>query len=349
MKQEIFGMPLPQLQTLLAETGLKRFRAKQIYDWLYRKCTFDFALMTNLSKAERILLQERFSLLPGSVKIIRCLDSDDGLTHKILLELPDGNAIETVLMHHDYGYSVCVSSQAGCNMHCAFCASGLHGAVRNLTVAEILAQVYVFQSQLFPAGDRVSRIVVMGSGEPMLNFDAVFDALRFLHQPDTANISFRNMTVSTCGIIPGIEKMKSLGLPVSLAVSLHAVRSELRNELMPVNKTYPFGDVIKAAEAYARSGGRQVTYEYILLKNKNDSDADAELLAEYLRYKLASVNLIPVNPVPEKGFFRPDRKRTERFLAILQRYHIHATVRKEMGKDINAACGQLRASFAAKL
>lgn len=335
-----------ELQTALAELGFKKFRAKQIYDWLYRKCVFDFAQMTNLGKAERELLQERFSVLPAAVSIVRRLDSSDGLTHKLLLELPDGNAIETVLMHHDYGYSVCVSSQAGCDMHCAFCASGLNGAVRNLTVAEILTQVYVFNAQLYPQQERVSRVVVMGSGEPMLNFDAVFGALQFLHLADVANISYRNMTVSTCGIVPGIERMQALGLPISLAVSLHAVKPDLRTELMPVNKGYPFPDVIAAAERYARSSGRQVTYEYILLRDMNDSDADAELLAEYLRYKEAGVNLIPVNPIPEKGFYRPDKKRIERFLSILQRHRIHATVRKEMGKDINAACGQLRAAFA---
>ena len=346
MKQEIFGLPMHELQTALAELGFKNFRAKQIYDWLYRKCVFDFAQMTNLGKAERGLLQERFSVLPAAVSIVRRLDSSDGLTHKLLLELPDGNAIETVLMLHDYGYSVCVSSQAGCDMRCAFCASGLNGAVRNLTVAEILTQVYIFNAQLYPQHERVSRVVVMGSGEPMLNFDAVFGALQFLHQADVANISYRNMTVSTCGIVPGIERMQALGLPISLAVSLHAVKPDLRTELMPVNKGYPFPDVIAAAERYARSSGRQVTYEYILLKDKNDSDADAELLAEYLRYKEAGVNLIPVNPIPEKGFYRPDKKRIERFSSILQRLRIHATVRKEMGKDINAACGQLRAAFA---
>ena len=300
---------MPQLQTALAELGMKKFRAKQIYDWLYQKCVFDFAQMSNLGKAERQLLQETFSVLPAEIRVVRKLDSVDGLTQKILLELPDGNAIETVLMHHDYGYSVCVSSQVGCDMHCAFCASGLHGAVRNLTVAEIAAQVYLFDARLAAAGERVSRVVVMGSGEPMLNFDAVF--------------GYRNMTVSTCGIIPGIQKMQKLELPINLAISLHAVRNELRSELMPVNQGFPFPDVIAAAEEYAVSSGRQVTYEYILLADINDSDRDAELLAEYLRYKQAGVNLIPANPVPEKGYFRP-----------------------KMQRIINAACGQLRAAFA---
>ena len=230
--------------------------------------------------------------------------------------------------------------------HCDANASGLNGAVRNLTVAEIAAQVYLFDARLAAAGERVSRVVVMGSGEPMLNFDAVFEALQFLHQPDVANIGYRNMTVSTCGIIPGIQKMQKLELPINLAISLHAVRNELRSELMPVNQGFPFPDVIAAAEEYAVGSGRQVTYEYIFLADINDSDRDAELLAEYLRYKQAGVNLIPANPVPEKGYFRPKMQRIERFVSILRRHRIHATVRKEMGKDINAACGQLRAAFA---
>ena len=256
MKIEIFGMPLPQLQTALAELGLKKFRAKQIFDWLYQKCVFDFAQMSNLGKAERQLLQECLSVLPAEIKTVRRLDSSDGLTQKVLLELPDGNAIETVLMHHDYGYSVCVSSQAGCDMHCAFCASGLHGAARNLTVAEILAQLYVFQAQLRPQSERVSRIVVMGSGEPMLNFDAVFGALQFLHQPDVGNIGYRNMTVSTCGIIPGIKKMQGLGQPVNLAISLHAPNDEIRSRIMPVNKAYPISELMEALKYYASKNNR---------------------------------------------------------------------------------------------
>lgn len=268
------------------------------------------------------------------------------MTSKLLLGLPDGNSVETVLMHHDYGYSVCVSSQVGCDMHCAFCASGLNGAVRNLSAAEIVAQVYLFNERLRGENAQVSRVVVMGSGEPMLNFDNVLGALDFLHREDTCNMSYRNMTLSTCGIIPGIKRLEEQGKPINLAISLHAVKNELRTSLMPVNKGYPFVDVIAAAESYSRASGRQITYEYILLKNKNDSPQDAELLSNYLRYKQASVNLIPANPVPEQGFERPSKNAVERFVHILQKNRINATVRKEMGKDIDAACGQLRAKFA---
>lgn len=343
---DIFGLLPEELEELLVAKGMKKFRAKQVFQWLYGKSVFSFEEMHNLSKADIALLQENFTILPKQLKVLRSLDSTDGMTSKLLLELPDGNSIETVLMHHDYGYSVCVSSQVGCDMHCAFCASGLNGAVRDLTKAEIIAQVYLFNEKLREEQAQVSRIVVMGSGEPMLNLDNVVGALDFLHREDTSNMSYRNMTLSTCGIIPGIKRLEEQGKPINLAISLHAVRNELRSELMPVNKGFNFVEVIAAAEAYSRKTGRQITYEYILLKDKNDSPEDAELLSNYLRYKNASVNLIPANPVPEQGFARPSKNAITRFVKILEKNKINATIRKEMGKDINAACGQLRAQFA---
>ena len=346
MKIDIFGLTIEELQEVLVSKGLKKFRAKQIFQWLYQKSVFDFGAMHNLSKADIAILEENFTVLPREITILREQNSSDGLTSKLLLGLPDGNSVETVLMHHDYGYSVCVSSQVGCDMRCAFCASGLKGAVRNLSAAEIIAQVYLFNERIREHKQMVSRVVVMGSGEPMLNFDAVLGALDFFHREDTCFMSYRNMTISTCGIIPGINRLAEQGKPINLAVSLHAVRNDLRTSLMPVNKGFPFVDVIAAAEAYSEAGGRQVTYEYILLKDKNDSVQDAELLSNYLRYKHASVNLIPANPVPEQGFERPSKAAIERFVKVLTRNRINATVRKEMGKDIDAACGQLRAKFA---
>ena len=344
--KDIFGLTIEELQDLFVAAGMKKFRAKQVYQWLYQKSVFDFAAMHNLSKADIATLEQSFCVLPRKIEILREQNSGDGMTSKLLLGLPDGNSVETVLMHHDYGYSVCVSSQVGCDMHCAFCASGLNGAVRNLSAAEIVAQVYLFNERLRGENAQVSRVVVMGSGEPMLNFDNVLGALNFLHREDTCNMSYRNMTLSTCGIIPGIKRLEEQGKPINLAISLHSVKDELRTSLMPVNKGYPFVDVIAAAESYSRASGRQITYEYILLKNKNDSPQDAELLSNYLRYKQASVNLIPANPVPEQGFERPSKNAVERFVHILQKNRINATVRKEMGKDIDAACGQLRAKFA---
>lgn len=343
---DIFGLLPEELERLLVEKGMKKFRAKQVFQWLYRKSVFSFEEMHNLSKADIALLKENFTLLPQRLKVLRRLDSSDGMTSKLLLELPDGNSVETVLMHHDYGYSVCVSSQVGCDMHCAFCASGLKGAVRDLTSAEIIAQVYLFNEALREKQAQVSRVVVMGSGEPMLNLDNVIGALDFLHREDTSNMSYRNMTLSTCGIIPGIKRLEAQEKPINLAISLHAVRNELRSALMPVNRGFNFVEVIAAAESYSQKTGRQITYEYILLKDKNDSVEDAELLSNYLRYKNASVNLIPANPVPEQGFERPSKNAITRFIKILEKNRINATVRKEMGKDINAACGQLRAQFA---
>ena len=345
-KIDIFGMTNEALQELFVQYGIKKFRAKQVFQWIYQKSVFDFAQMHNLGKADIEILERNFSVLPAEIKILKEQNSSDGITDKLLLELPDGNSVETVLMHHDYGYSVCVSSQVGCDMGCAFCASGINGCIRNLTAAEIIAQVYLFNSRIKLQNAVVSRIVVMGSGEPMLNYDNVMGALDFLHREDTCFMSYRNMTVSTCGIIPSIERMIEDKRPVNLAISLHAVKNELRTELMPVNKGFNFADVIEAAERYSQSGGRQITYEYILLKDKNDSVSDAELLSNFLRYKHAAVNIIPANPVAEKGFARPGVKTIERFLRILQKNKINATVRKEMGKDIDAACGQLRAKFA---
>ena len=343
MKKEIFGLTPEALQQEFVAVGLKKFRAAQVYQWLYKKSVFKFADMRNISKADIAVLEENFTVLPAQIKILTRWQSSDNLTEKLLLELADGNSVETVLMHHDYGYSVCVSSQVGCAMGCAFCASGLNGCVRNLTAAEIIMQVYLFNAMIAP--QQVSRVVVMGSGEPMLNYDEVLGALKFLHREDTLFMSYRNMTVSTCGVIPGIECLTQEAVPINLAISLHAVKNDVRTELMPVNKGYPFPDVIAAAEKYAQAGGRQVTYEYILIKDKNDTPEDAQLLSNYLKFKHASVNLIPANPVPEKGFERPSAKRIEGFLSTLQKNKINATIRKEMGKDINAACGQLRAKF----
>ena len=247
-------------------------------------------------------------------------------------------------MHHDYGYSVCLSSQVGCAMNCAFCASGLHGFVRNLTAAEILAQLYFFQSGLQPGGERVSRIVVMGSGEPMLNLDNVLKALDILHSDRGQCIGYRNMTVSTCGVVPGIQELTAQGRNINLAISLHGASQELRNRLMPINRKYPFPEVIQAADAYEKSNGRQVMYEYILLAGINDRPEDARNLADALEHKECVINLIPANPVPEKGFERPSDRAVDRFFQMLKKRRLNVTVRKEMGKDINAACGQLRAS-----
>lgn len=345
---EIFGLTIAELTEVLQQAGFPGYRAKQIYSWLYQKSVTSFVEMRNISKADQEKLNGLFTILPAQLEIVKELHSEDGITTKFLLKLTDGATVETVLMHHDYGYSICVSSQVGCDMHCAFCASGLLGCQRSLTKAEILAQIYVCNNFLRDEGAKVSRVVVMGSGEPMLNFDNVFGALDFLHDANGANMSYRNMTVSTCGVVPGIQRMTELNHPINLAISLHAVKDELRTELMPINKAYPFVKVIAAAENYAGTTGREVTYEYILLKGKNDKVEDARLLVNFLKFKRASVNIIPANPVPEHGFERPTEVAINRFLKVLNDNHINATLRKEMGADINAACGQLRNTYLRK-
>lgn len=344
MSKEIMGLTLEEIETEILALGLKKYRARQIFEWLYAKSAVSFEEMTNLSKADKEKLEHNFTILTSEVKVIRDLKSTDGLTDKVLLEFPDGASVETVLMHHDYGYSICLSSQVGCNMGCAFCASGLFGMKRNLTAAEILAQLYYFQRQLMPGGERISRLVVMGSGEPMYNLDAVLKALDILHSDFGQCIGYRNMTISTCGIIPGIERMAQEGRTINLAVSLHSADDELRNNLMPINKKYNFLEVMAAADNYEAQNSRQVMYEYILLAGINDTEDAAEKLVKVLRGRNCVVNLIPANPVPEKGFQRPTDAAVNNFFQILKKAKINVTVRKEMGKDINAACGQLRAS-----
>ena len=342
-KKEIFGMTLEEIQEAFLALGIKKYRALQVFRWLYQQGVTSFAEMTNLAKTDRELLAEKFNLSSGLVQIVKELASEDGLTNKVLLEFPDKARVETVVMHHDYGYSVCLSSQVGCNMNCAFCASGISGFERNLTAGEILAQVYYFQRMLQKQGARVSRVVVMGSGEPLLNLANVLQALDILHSDYGLCIGYRNMTISTCGIIPGIISLTQAQRTINLAVSLHASTDTLRSRLMPVNKTYNYLKVIEAATNYEKVNGRQVMYEYILLKGINDSREDAEMLADILQHRNCVVNLIPANPVPEKGFNRPQQQVIDGFFQTLKARKINVTMRKEMGKDINAACGQLRA------
>ncbi len=289
MKKDLFGLDPEELERLFLPLGLKKFRARQVFEWLHEKYVASFGEMRNISSADREILEGNFTLLPCDVKVEREEYSHDTLTTKLLIKFPDGNAVETVLMKHDYGYSACVSSQAGCAMDCAFCASTLNGCARSLTAAEILVQVHLFGMALKEKWQAVSRIVVMGSGEPMMNYANVMAALTFLHREDVANISYRSMTISTCGIIPGIEDLTEEGKHINLAVSLNAARSDLRNEIMPVNRIYPFIDVIAAAKRYAELSGLQVTYEYIIIRDVNDGILDAELVSHVLKFKHASV------------------------------------------------------------
>ena len=336
----IFGWTKEQLAEALKEYNIPRFRADQIIRWMYQRGAVSFHAMDNLSKPLRAQLAEYFSI--ERPKVVSRLHSSDGATIKLLCEFTDGQTAETVLMRHSYGNSVCVSTQAGCRMGCAFCASTLHGLQRNLTAGEIAAQVIGIADFLRQEGARVDTIVVMGSGEPLENYDNVIAALRLLHEDYTIGLSYRGVTLSTSGIVPGIERLTEEGIPISLSISLHAPTEELRSQIMPVNRKYPLADVLRAARMYAERTKRRITYEYILIRDLNDGVREAELLAKLLRGQLASVNLIPINPVAERNLYRPDKAAIRRFQKILEERHITATLRREMGTDIQAACGQLR-------
>ena len=336
----IFGWTADELREALAPYDVPRFRADQIAAWIYQRGAVSWHAMTNLPKALRARLAEKFAIARPTV--VRRLHSTDGATIKLLYAFADGQTAETVLMRHSYGNSVCVSTQAGCGMGCAFCASTLHGLVRNLTRAEIAAQVIGIADFLRGEGAHVDTIVVMGSGEPLENYDNVVAALRLLHEAYTIGISYRGITLSTSGIVPGIERLAAEGIPISLSISLHAPTDALRSRIMPVNRIYLLADVLRAARHYAARTKRRVTYEYILIRGVNDGVHEAEQLAQLLRGQLASVNLIPINPVAERDLHRPSNHAIRRFQRVLETRHITATLRREMGADIQAACGQLR-------
>lgn len=340
MKKNLFGYTLEEIKHEIRALSIPAFRAQQIVEWLYQRNATDFQQMINLPKAMRQLLAEHFSIM--SVEVLRQQTSKDNQTTKILLGYPDGITVETVLMRHSYGNSVCVSSQAGCAMGCIFCASTLNGLIRNLTAGEILAQVIYMNNLLQKENQKVNTIVIMGSGEPLANYENVLGFIRLCHAPYTLNLGYRNITLSTSGIVPMIERLATEKLPITLSISLHASNDSIRSELMPINRHYDIHMLTVAANNYALATGRRVTYEYILVAGKNDSAACAHELSKLLKGQLANVNLIPVNPVIERGLDRPDLATITTFAQILSNHHIQVTIRREMGNDIQAACGQLR-------
>lgn len=338
--ENLFGLTVEAISAQCYSLGIPQYRAKQITEWMYQKSATDFDLMTNLPKSLRMELARSFSI--RRAKCVERWDSLDGKTSKFLLEFPDCVAVETVLMRQKYGNSVCISTQAGCAMGCTFCASTLHGVVRNLTTGEMLDEVLFIDEILRSEGQKVDTMVLMGSGEPLMNYDNVLSFLRLVHEPYCLNMGYRNISVSTSGIVPGIEKLAGEGLPVTLSISLHASNDKLRTMLMPVNKKYGVREVVAAGRAYAEKTKRRVTYEYILIRCVNDGEKDARALASLLRGQLANVNLIPINPVVERNWVRPTPEEIQNFCQMLGRLHIAVTVRQEMGVDIQAACGQLR-------
>jgi 23S rRNA (adenine2503-C2)-methyltransferase len=339
-RRPLVGMTQEEIAAFLQELGEPKFRAKQVFQWVYQKCVKSFDAMTNLPAAlrQKLEAQSILTLMEPETK----QSAQPTRTTKYLFKLSDGQKVESVLMRHSYGNSVCVTTQVGCRMGCSFCASTFGGLVRNLTAGEIVDQIVMMQRDL-PEGERISSVVLMGSGEPMENYDHVLKAIRLMHDPEGLNIGYRHVTLSTSGLVPAMRRLADEGLPITLALSLHAPNDELRSQLMPVNKLFPVAEALAAAREYGEKTGRRVTYEYILIAGVNDNPEQALELAGLLKGSLAHVNLIPMNPVAERPQYqRPGRERVLAFQGLLEENGVTATVRREMGGDIDAACGQLR-------
>ena len=331
----------------MASWGQPRYRADQIWHWLYVSLVSEIDQMRNLPAALRTQLGGQFVVT--SITPVRTQRSADGHTEKVLLQLADGQAVETVFMDYDGRRTVCVSSQVGCAVRCAFCATGLAGWSRNLTAGEIVQQVLYYarlRRRLAPAEPEqpITNVVYMGMGEPFLNYEAVRRSIAILNDPEGFNLGARRVTVSTVGIVPGIERLGSEGLPIGLAVSLHAPTDELRNRLVPVNRKYPLAQLIPACQAYTERTHRRVTFEYALIDGVNDSPAHADALARLLHGLLCHVNLMPVNPVADLPYAPSPYDRVVAFEGRLRDRGINATLRVSRGADIQAGCGQLRGS-----
>lgn len=340
MKPSIYSMRLEDLQSWVEQQGEKPFRATQIFEWLYKKRVTSFEDMTNIPKALRERLAEHFVIT--TLKTLVQQTSKDG-TMKFLFELHDGYSIETVLMRHDYGNSICVTTQVGCRIGCTFCASTLGGLKRNLQAGEIVAQVVKVQKALDETNERVSSIVVMGIGEPFDNYDELIKFLKIVNHPKGLHIGARHITVSTSGIIPKIYKFANENMQINFAISLHAPNTELRSKLMPINRAYKLPELMEAVRYYIEKTGRRVTFEYGLFGGVNDQIEHAEELAELIKGLKCHVNLIPVNYVPERNYVRTPREQIFAFEKTLKKHGINVTIRREQGHDIDAACGQLRA------
>lgn len=342
-QNELRSMTLEELEQVIVEAGEKAFRAKQVFEWLHKKRVSSIDEMTNISKKLREHLKENYTL--DTLNVAKELISSIDGTRKYLFELSDGNIIESVWMKYKHGNSVCISSQVGCRMGCKFCASTLDGLERNLRPSEMLEQIYRIVEI---TNERVDSVVIMGSGEPMDNYDNVVRFLHLITDKNGMGLSRRGVTLSTCGIVPRIYDLAKEGLPVTLALSLHATTDEERKVLMPIAKKYSLDEILEACDYYFKETGRRISFEYSLVKDTNDSMEHAKRLSDLLKGRSCHVNLIPVNPVKERGFETVTRKRAGEFQNMLEKYGINATIRREMGRDIQGACGQLRRSFTMK-
>ncbi len=331
----LYGQTLENLEKYFESIGEKKFKATQVFEWIYQKREEKIENFSNIKKEIRTQLEQDFKMdIPKIIK--REIDID---VEKFLFNLSDDEKIETVLMRHNYGLSVCVSSQVGCNMGCKFCESGRLKKVRNLETYEMVGQILAIEKEI---KERISSVVIMGIGEPLDNYENVIDFIKIINHPKGIAIGSRHITLSTCGIIPKIKLLSEFPLQINLAISLHAPNDELRSKIMPINKAYPLKEVIEAVKEYIKKTNRRVTIEYILLKNVNDSIAHAHELATLLRGMNVYVNLIPYNETNHIEFKKSEKKSIDAFYQTLQKEKINVTVRREFGSKISAACGQLR-------
>ncbi len=338
--KKIDDLSLIEIEEILSEMGEQKFKAKQIFDWVHNKCVDDYDGMSNVSKKTKEELSKILEFTRASIELK--LESKLDETKKYVIRFEDGNVVESVFLKYKFGNTACISSEVGCKMGCLFCASTKNGYLRGLTAAEMLKQIYLIQKD---TGEKISNVVIMGSGEPLNNYDNVVKFLRLINDERGQNISMRKITVSTCGIVPDIYRLADEDLPITLAISLHAPTQEKREQILPVSKKYKLPELMKACDYYLEKTGRRLTFEYIMIKGFNDSTSDAELLARLLNRKLANVNLIPCNYVKESNIKPSDNLDIEKFKRVLVDKGINATVRRELGSDINAACGQLRNNF----
>ncbi len=339
-KTDIKSLTLNRLQQELADMGEPSFRARQIYQWMHRKLVRGYEDMTNLPRRLREELRERYGYI--SLRLVKVQESRIDGTKKFLFGLEDGNVVESVWMRYRHGNSVCISSQVGCRMGCSFCASTLGGLVRGLLPGEMLDQVYAIS---LLTGERVSNVVVMGTGEPLDNYDSLLQFLGMLTDEEGLHISARNVTVSTCGLVPQIRELAREKLQITLALSLHAVTDEKRRSLMPIANRYSIRELMEACGYYFEQTGRRITFEYSLVGGVNDSRQDALGLAALAGPLHCHVNLIPVNPIKERDYKQSEAGRIQAFKNLLEKNGINVTIRREMGRDIDGACGQLRRSY----
>ena len=336
---DILSLTLDELTSVITDMNEKKFRAKQIYSWLHVKRVTDFDSMSDISAQLRDRLKEKFCV--KSLFIVKRLESKRDNTVKYLYRLPDGNHIESVLMEYEHGNTICVSTQVGCKMGCRFCASTIAGYKRDLCPSEILAQIYTAEQD---SGRKIGGAVLMGIGEPLDNYDNVIRFLELLSSKEGMNMSLRHVSLSTCGLVPKIYELAKLGLGLTLSVSLHASDNRSRSAIMPVNDRHDINELMKACRDYFKTTGRRISFEYALIDGHNDSKEDAARLAELLDGFICHVNIIPVNKIKERNY-TSDRKSAQRFRAYLEQLGVNATVRRTLGADIDAACGQLRREY----